>query len=179
MFKVSKVSRYVWLWALFAFFVCTFVCAPVQARLGDTYHLDTLLPFVEQGFVTRSTWEGAPLTSKDPHLYLYDPQRHAEWAVLEFGVKAQKVHSVLLKWRLDMPEHLRQRIFLQLLSQYAEQRVSLGQFNRLLDANCQGEMTLPSALFFTVLKTETHGFLKLSRTAQKGMKPLNPSCFTS
>ncbi len=173
MFKASKVSRYVWLWALFAFFVC----GSAQARLGDPYRLETLLPFVEQGFVTRATWQGAPLTARDPHLYFYDPQSHAEWAVLEFAVKNRQVHSVLLKWRLDMPEYLRQRIFLALLSQYAEQKVSLGQFNRLLAQNCQGEKQLQPTRFFTLLKTETHGFLKLSRTAQQGMKPLKPSCF--
>lgn len=174
MFKASKVSLYVWLWALFAFFVC----GSAQADLGEPYRLETLLPFVEQGFVTRAAWQGAPLTARDPHLYFYDPQHHAEWAVLEFGVqKDQVVHSALLKWRLDMPEYLRQRIFLQLLSHYAEQKLSLGQLNRLLTQNCQGERLLQSHLFFTLLKTETHGFLKLSRTAQPGMKPLNPSCF--
>lgn len=173
MFKASKVSPYVWLWTLFAFFVC----GSAQARLGETYHLQTLLPFVEQGFVTRAAWQGEPLTAKDPHLYFYDPQSHTEWAVLEFAVKNRQVHSVLLKWRLDMPEYLRQRIFLALLSQYTAQTVSLGQFNRLLAQNCQGEKQLQSAQFFTLLKTETHGFLKVSRSAQKGMKPLNSACF--
>lgn len=167
--KKSKVSFLCWL--LIFFFGPLFA---VQAQLGQPYALQTLLPYLKQGFVTRAMWQGQGLRIADPHLYYYDPVQQTEWGVLEWTVRGGRVDSFLLKWEKTAPGYLRQQILLTLLKEQGNKKLSMAQLQRLMTNDCQGEWQLDSQLFFTFVATDQDYFLKFSRYSEKSVVP-NPT----
>jgi hypothetical protein len=160
--KKSKVSLLGWL--LIFFFGSGFVA---QAQPGEPYALQTLLPYLKQGFVTRAMWQGEGLQIADPHLYYYDPLKQTEWGVLEWTVRGGNVESVLLKWDKTAPTYLRQQILLTVLKEQADKKLSMAQLQRFIANHCQGEWSLDSRLFFTFIDTDRDFFLKFSRFSEK------------
>ena len=160
---------------LLAFFLW---CVPAwAASLGSVYSLNTLMPFLEQGFVTREAWQGRALTGMSRHLYYYDPIKQTDWGTLEFGVTDQRVTRVLLKWSQSAPAHVRQQILLTFLQHYAEKALTLGQLQSLMQKDCQGEWQLKTGLYLTYLSTAQHTFFKFSQQSSPAARPLPASCF--
>lgn len=160
---------------LLAFFLW---CVPSWAApLGSVYSLNTLMPFLEQGFVTREAWQGRALTGMSRHLYYYDPVKQTDWGTLEFGVTDQRVTRVLLKWSQTAPAHVRQQILLTFLQHYAEKTLTLGQLQSLMKKDCQGEWRLKPDLYLTYLSTAQHHFFKISRGGSVSAPQLPSRCF--
>ena len=159
--RKPKVALLSWLLVFF------FFSAPALAQWGEAYALQTLLPYLKQGFVTRALWQGQDMRIADPHLYYYDPLQQTEWGVLEWGVKAGMIDSFLMKWSKKAPTYLRQQVLLTVLKHQAEKKLSMAQLQRLMDNHCQGEWTLDKQLFFVFLATEQDYFFKFSRHSDK------------
>lgn len=169
--KKPKVALLSWLLVFF------FFPTPSLAQLGEAYALQALLPYLKQGFVTRSLWQGQGMRLTDPHLYYYDPLLQTEWGVLEWGVQAGAIDSFLLKWSKKAPTYLRQQVLLTVLKEQADKKLSMAQLQRLMTNHCQGEWVLGPQLFFTFLATEQDYFLKFSRRSEKAVyPPLSKSC---
>lgn len=160
--KTLKVGFLSWLLVFFFF-----LWAPSHAQLGESYALEAFLPYLKQGFTTRALWQGQGMRIADPHLYYYDPVKQTEWGVLEWGLRAGKVDSFLLKWSKKAPTYLRQQVLLTVLTHQAEKKLSMGQLQRLMTNNCQGEWKLDQQFFFTFLATDQDYFLKFSLQPEK------------
>lgn len=150
---------------LLVFFLGSFSAA--QAQLGQAYTLQTLLPYLKQGFVTRAMWQGQSVQMTDPHLYYYDPVKQTEWGVVEWTLRGGTVESFVLKWDKTAPTYLRQQTLLTVLAQQADKKLSIAQLQRLMANDCQGEWSLGPQLFFTFLSTEQDFFFKFSRYSEK------------
>lgn len=151
--------------------VCLFAgfwAVPAQAQIGQPYGFESFQPFLDRGYNTRLGWQGRPVDTQQPRLYLHTPHKLSLLAELEFGQRGGLIHTEVLKLYLSAGQSNAHPEAIWFLSHASDARLGLRQIEGLLQKNCYGEWRVPGAspLFVSLLRDQDSLYLRLSQQGQ-------------
>ena len=142
---------------------------PAHAELGSTYTLLSFTSFLERGYITRLGWQGHPISSEDPHIYLHDSKSLALLAEVEFGLSQGVINTQILKiyQPLDKLSVFSKKELSWFALEASKQSITQEQMEDLLRHKCQGEWKFSqftsSPLFVTLYSDREATFLRISK----------------
>ncbi len=162
----------------FAMTAVTFLGASplALARVGAPYSLESLRPYLERGYTTRLGWEGWPITTEDPHLYLYDRQSLVRRAELEFGlINNSQIVSQTLRLTLAPGElsPFAQAEINGFLREASHNQLSINDLKPIFAQDCPGQWRLRGTWALSYLREATDLYLKLSQEEAPRAKPIH------
>lgn len=72
-------------------------CAPAFGAIGGEYSLLSFKPWLDRGYNTRMGWQGYPVSTADPHLYLHTRGSQALLSELEYLSSNGRIHTQIFK----------------------------------------------------------------------------------
>lgn len=157
--------------AHFGVLVCLFVGfwpRYASAQIGQPYGFESFQPFLDRGYNTRLGWQGRPVDTQQPRLYLHTPHKLSLLAELEFSQRGGLIHTEVLKLYLASDQSNTHPEAIWFLSHASHARLGLRHIEGLLQKNCYGEWRVPGAspLFVSLLRDKESLYLRLSQQGQ-------------
>ncbi|MBF2054899.1 MAG: hypothetical protein IGS03_15745 [Candidatus Sericytochromatia bacterium] len=158
--------------------VCLFVCfwsGEASARIGQSYGFESFQPFLDRGYNTRLGWQGRPVDTQQPRLYLHSAQKLSLLAELEFSQRGGLIHTEVLKLYLAPDQSNTHPEAIWFLSHASHARLGLRQIEALLHKKCYGEWRVAGAspLFVSLLRDKESLYLRLSQQGQANAPPVD------
>lgn len=168
--------------AHFGVLVCLFFACwpvPVRAQIGQPYGFESFQPFLDRGYNTRLGWQGYPVNTQQPWLYLHAPHKRSLLAELEFGQHGGRIHTEVLKLYLAPGQGNTHSEAIWFLSHASAARLSLREIEGLLQKNCPGEWRVPgtSPLFVSLLRDKDSLYLRVSQQGNP-QRPVLDKCLS-